>query len=308
MVPTQQRRIILGMLLSAMCLGALLFVSGLSSTLQLGNANIRGFLLIPSLPTPLYVTMALVVLLAVGLALLASFVENRRRPVRPQKKRAPEPVKSFWQSMVGTLAWVALLLIGVVWLMRHGAHLIQLFERIGQEIKAMPGMLTEGTRSLMRQVDSSVAGVALFVTVLVVYGGLALVALWVLCAGRGLPRSERNNPHTRQVRRAVAAGLRELRQHADPRLAIIACYARLEHLLKDYGVPMYPHLTPQEYMGTVLQGLDLPLEAFAGLVELFERARYSLHPLNDAARKTAAAHLETLKTHLELETTLATRI
>ena len=41
-----------------------------------------------------------------------------------------------------------------------------------------------------------------------------------------------------------------------PRLAIIACYARLEYLLEDHGVPAYHHLTPQEYMGTAVRGLD----------------------------------------------------
>ena len=55
-----------------------------------------------------------------------------------------------------------------------------------------------------------------------------------------------------------------------------------------------------------MQGLDLPLEAFAGLVELFEQARYSLHPLDHSARETAIAHLETLKSHLEWGTALAT--
>ena len=76
-----------------------------------------------------------------------------------------------------------------------------------------------------------------------------------------------------EAQRAVAAGLQELRLHTDPRQAIIACYARLEHLLEDYGVPAYGYLTPQEYMGAALHDLDLPTDAFAGLVGLFELAR-----------------------------------
>lgn len=100
----------------------------------------------------------------------------------------------------------------------------------------------------------------------------------------------------------MSAGLRELREHTEPRQAIIACYARLEHLLEDHGLPAYHHLTPQEYMGAALRGLDLPLDTFAGLVGLFELARYSLHPLDDASRTTAIAHLERLTTYLESET------
>ena len=64
-------------------------------------------------------------------------------------------------------------------------------------------------------------------------------------------------------------------------------------------MPAYEHLTPQEYMGFVLRGLDLPLDAFAGLIRLFEVARYSVHPLDDGARAAAAHHLERLTAHLE---------
>jgi hypothetical protein len=60
-------------------------------------------------------------------------------------------------------------------------------------------------------------------------------------------------------------------------------------------------------MGTALRGLDLPIDAFAGLVQLFELARYSLHPLDETARQTAMAHLETIQSHLEWEAALATR-
>jgi hypothetical protein len=59
-------------------------------------------------------------------------------------------------------------------------------------------------------------------------------------------------------------------------------------------------------MGTALQGLDLPVDAFAGLVELFEEARYSLHALDNTARQMAMTHLTALKTHLEREAAVAT--
>jgi hypothetical protein len=254
--------------------------------------------------------MALVVLSGVGLTLLASFVQRRRRPSEPQPQREIESIRAPWQMLLSMLASGVFMVLIMLWLLRHGAHLRQWWERWSQGLGAAPGLLAAGTQSLLRRVDSPVAGYALFVTVLVVYGGLALLGLWVLCEGRErvLMGPEHEDPQTRRVRRAVTAGLQELQQHADPRQAIIACYARLEHLLVDYGVPMYRHLTPQEYMGTVLQGLDLPMEPFAGLVELFEQARYSLHPLDQTARNTAMTYLETLKTHVEWRTALATRV
>lgn len=305
----QRHQAILGMLLAAMGLGVLLYLGGLSVTLQLGDAAIRGFLLVPDLPTPLYLVMLAVVLAGVSLPLLASFMQRRKRTSALQEQRAPEALKTPWQVLLSMITSGATLAIVLWWLIRHGAHLQQWLADWRRGLAEAPGFLAEGTRSLLRQVDSPVAGYALFATVLVVYGALALLGLWVLLAGRDGTAlwSEQDPPNTQQVRRAMTAGLRELQQHRAPRQAIIACYARLEHLLEDHGVPAYRHLTPQEFMSTALQGMNLPIDAFASLVELFEKARYSLHPLNDDAREAAITHLETLKSHLEWEAALATR-
>jgi Domain of unknown function (DUF4129) len=296
-----RRRVIIGLLLGATFLGVLLYLSGLAATLQFGDAGVRGFLLVPALSTPLYVTMLLVMLAGVGLSLLTSILQRRRGPRSPQPPRETEAPKPFWQSAITMLAWLALVGLGLNWLIRHGPEVQAFLERIRGEIGAMREILGSGTQPLVDQVSSPTAGYTLFVMVVVIYGGIALVALWVLFEERGYApgSTPRDDPQVRQIRRAMQAGLRELREHADPRQAIIACYARLEYLLEDHGVPAYHHLTPQEYMGAVLRGLDLPLDAFAGLIRLFELARYSLHPLDDAARAAATSHLERLTSHLE---------
>ncbi|MBI3326162.1 MAG: DUF4129 domain-containing protein [Nitrospinae bacterium] len=300
MRPESRRRMIIGFLLGGMLLAVLLYLSGLASTLQLGDTAGRGFLLVPALPTPLYITMALVVLAGAGLTLLASIL-HRRRPRAPKPPRESEARWSFWQSLVSTLASLTFMGLVLTWLMRHSAEVQAFLMRVRAEIGAIHELLESGARPLVDQVSSPATGYVLFVGVVVVYGGMALLALWVLYEDRGLAHARPPQEHSdvRRVRRAMTAGLRELREHADPRQAIIACYARLEHLLEDHGVPAYDHLTPQEYMGAALRGLDLPLDAFAGLIRLFELARYSLHSLDDAARTTAIAHLERLTAHLE---------
>jgi hypothetical protein len=303
-----RRQVIVGLLLGATLLAVLLYMTGLAATLQLGDAGVRGFLLVPALSTPLYMTMLLVVLAGVGLTLLASILQRRKGPRSPELPRESEAPKPFWQSMLTTLAWLALVGLGLNWLIRHGSEVQQFLERIRTEIGAIRESLGSGSQPLVDQVSSSTAGYALFVTVVVIYGGIALVALWVLFEERGYARaSTPDDPHVRQVRGAMQAGLRELREHTDPRQAIIACYARLEYLLEDHGVPSYRHLTPQEYMGAALRGLDLPLDAFSGLIRLFELARYSLHPLDDVARAAATSHLERLTAHMEGEAIHAPR-
>jgi hypothetical protein len=294
-----------GLLLGAALLGAILYLSGLSATLQLGDVESPGVLLVPDLPTPLYIIMAVVIVLGVGCTLVVSFLQRRRR-LAPDKEKEPEVARSPWQAMVSTLGTLALVLLGLVWLMRHSAEVAQWLEHLRLQV-SMAQELFAGTHALVQQVQSPATGYALFTMVILVYGGLALLGLWILYEGWGRVRFEGtlDDPRPRQVQRAVAAGLQELRTHADPRQAIIACYARLEHLLTDYGIPAYAHLTPQEYMGTALRDVDLPAEAFAGLVALFELARYSLHPIDDTARLTAMAYLEQLQAHLQQDETHA---
>lgn len=309
MASTPQRHITYGILLGAVGLSAFIFVSGLSLTLQLGDANQHGFLLLPALPTPLYIIMGLVALAGVGLTLFASFMQRRKRSSEQPQQRQPEAARTPWQLFLNTLVTCTVLVLAVVWLMRYGVPLFEWLEQWRHDLRTAPELLSEGTKSLLRQVESPITGYTLFITVLLIYGGLAVLALWVLYDGRQptIADSGHEDPRSRRVRRAVTAGLRELQQHSDPRQSIIACYARLEHLLEDHGVPAYDYLTPQEYMGAAMQGVDVPLDAFAGLVGLFEQARYSLHPLDATARNQAIGYLEAIKSHLQWEATLATR-
>jgi hypothetical protein len=307
MTPLRQRQVMPGLLLGAALLGAVLYLSGLSATLQLGDADLQGVLLVPALPTPLYIVMAAVVVLGVGCTILASFRQHRR--LSRDQERESEAVITPWQALLSTLGTLTLVLLGLVWLMRHSAEVSQVLEHLRRQM-SMAQELLGGAPSLVQQVHSPATGYAMFTMVVLIYGGLGLLGLWILYEGWGKTRFQgaADDPRPRQIQRAVAAGLQELRTHTDPRQAIIACYARLEHLLTDYGVPAYEYLTPQEYMGTALQEIDLPTEAFAGLVELFELARYSLHPLDDTARRTAMAYLEQLQAHLQQDDTHAAHV
>src|SRR5918996_6035384 len=102
MDPEARRWVITGLLRGAMFLAVLLYLSGLAATLQFGDAGVRGFLLVPALPTPMYLTMLVVVLAAVGLSLLVSILQRRRGPRSPERHPEPEAPKPFWQSMPTT--------------------------------------------------------------------------------------------------------------------------------------------------------------------------------------------------------------
>ena len=303
--PSRPYRITAGFLLGAAGLSLGLYLSGLAATLRLGDTAAKGFLLVPKLPTPLYIIMAVVVLLCMSITFLNS-VLRRRKPPDDNHLRRTEAIKAPWYARLVTLISMLSVPLMLFWLLRQGSPLREVLQQWRQELAA----LQAGSGPPIFQIDSPIAGYALFLVVLLIYGGIAALGIWVLFEGHFAISdvSERESEDVRRVRRAVAAGLRALHEQDDPRHAIIACYAQLEHLLEDHGMPAYAALTPQEYMGAALRGIDVPEDAFAGLVALFEQARYSLHPLHDADKQAAAAHLETIKAHLEWESAIATRI
>jgi hypothetical protein len=282
-----------------------LYLSGLAATLRLGDTSAKGFLLLPKLPTPLYIIMAVVIFACLSITFLHSFL-RRRKPQDNPHLRQPEAIQAPWYTRLVTLISMLSVPLMLFWLLRQGSPLREVLHQWRQDLAAWQA--SPGPPIL--QIDSPIAGYALFIVVVVIYGGIAALGIWILFDGRfAFPNTaEGETGDVRRVRRAVTAGLRALHDHDDPRHAIIACYAQLEHLLEDHGMPAHATLTPQEFMGVALRGIDIPADAFAGLVALFERARYSLHRLDDADKQAATAHLEAIKSHLEWESAIATRI
>ena len=95
----------------------------------------RGFILIPALPTPLYITMALVALAAVSTTFLNS-LRQRRKPSKSEKQRHQEPLTPSWVAVVSLWAPVVLLIFGVIWLVRYGSRL---WERLKQGLDLATG-------------------------------------------------------------------------------------------------------------------------------------------------------------------------
>ena len=97
MTPIRQRQVTPRLLLGAALLGVVLYLSGLSATLQLSDADLPGVLLIPALPTPLYIIMAVVVLSGVSVILLVSLRQRRRRASLEAQRRV-QTIRTPWQA------------------------------------------------------------------------------------------------------------------------------------------------------------------------------------------------------------------
>ncbi|HEY7429622.1 MAG TPA: DUF4129 domain-containing protein [Streptosporangiaceae bacterium] len=98
---------------------------------------------------------------------------------------------------------------------------------------------------------------------------------------------------------ALAAGERPLREDADPRAAIVHCYAAMEESLAAAGTPPARADTPAEVLDRASRGGLLRSAAASTLTGLFRQARYSTHPITEADRAAAQHALGRLQADLE---------
>ena len=108
-------------------------------------------------------------------------------------------------------------------------------------------------------------------------------------------------PDPEPLAEAVAAGEQALRAEADPRTAIISCYAAMERSLADAGSPAEAADTPAEVLARATAGGLIRSTSASTLTGLFRRARYSSHPMTEADRETALGALAEVRADLGVE-------
>jgi Domain of unknown function (DUF4129) len=100
------------------------------------------------------------------------------------------------------------------------------------------------------------------------------------------------------VAETLADTLDDLRSEPDPRRAVIAAYARLEQALASSGLPPRPAETPEEYVVRILDRLAVDRGPVRALTDLFETAKFSQHPVDEAMREQAIAALTRIRDQL----------
>jgi Domain of unknown function (DUF4129) len=101
--------------------------------------------------------------------------------------------------------------------------------------------------------------------------------------------SPRPAPRSESLVRAAELGLAEIGDlNREPREAIIACYAAMEHELANVpGAAPQDFDTPTEVLVRAVEHRALHADNAAQLVSLFEEARFSPHVMNEGHREVA---------------------
>jgi hypothetical protein len=277
------------------------FVIGLAAVIRMATPeSVSGDTMTGAIRLPQALTATIATLFALAaLVVLVDLVRravSRRREEDDEAALGPEPPRiPAWLRTLTQILTLAYF-VAVAYLLWRGA--IPLVDMLAQrgagaalgDPAAPPG---PGAPPIVTWTFGALA-------LAVALGALAL-ALWLAFGERvgawwqGTPPEEPPEP----LAAAVEESLDDLRAESDPRRAIIRCYARFERVASDVGVARHPWLTPMEFMREALGRLPVPRAAVPVLTGLFERARFSHHPLGAPERDRALAALDEIRMAIE---------
>ena len=170
----------------------------------------------------------------------------------------------------------------------HSQALRNRAERVGTHAPRQPRPADRG-----RDAGNGAAALAAGVAAGIV--GLAAVGLVAARRRRALPGLD--------AREALAEGAREAIEEiaipADPRAAVLAAYARMEAALARAGLGRRASEAPREYLARFEAALGVDPRPAERLTALFERARFSPHPIGEPLRAQALDALKALRAELE---------
>ncbi len=131
--------------------------------------------------------------------------------------------------------------------------------------------------------------------------GAAAVAGVVLVVRRRLGRARDRRSRTavpRGLPAVIEESLAELQRESDPRRAVIRAYVGMERALARHGLGRRPFEAPQEYLVRALGAIRVSRPAGERLTGLFQRARFSEHPIAAQMKRDAITALVAVRDEL----------
>jgi hypothetical protein len=131
--------------------------------------------------------------------------------------------------------------------------------------------------------------------------GLAGVLLTVLLRRhrrRLEVEAESASPEREELLAAIETSLDELEEDHDPRKAVIGAYVSMERALSRHGLARRPSEAPLEYLARWTSAVRVSRSPAEALTRLYERARFSLHLIDEDMKQEATAALLKLRDDL----------
>lgn len=252
------------------------------------TTNLDGSVVLTAIEVVGYVAAAigLVVFVPVVIVLRA-----RRRNLRANRLAAWRDDVPWWARIAGFAFALAILAVQI-------ALLSRLAELLGIAGPWSGDSLVDPTSGLdpngfPRERDTSSLLIALVVVIALAALAAALAIRWRL-SDVALPDEADNRRGTSE--QAVELGLDVLRREPDPRRAIIAAYAAMEHAMARAGLRRQPWESPLEYLRRMLAAAMADAEDVRTLTRLFEVAKFSQHGIDEAMRSRAISALDRIRT------------
>jgi len=240
----------------------------------------------------------LAILLAAGegIAVVAFIIvlamARPERKKNPDTDEPPRPPFPWWAKTLAVLVAVAVMI----------TPFVVLFSKKNRKAITAPGQLTRpgvaptGLAGRLANPHPSpwpiITGMVIAVAVVVA------MTVWSR-RRRHADRSRAPSPRLARLLGSLAAGHAALSSSADPRAAIIACYAAMERGFAAAGSAPADADTPAEVLARAADAGIIRSSSPEVLTGLFRRARYSAEPMTSADSGAAASALAQMREDLE---------
>lgn len=240
-------------------------------------------IVIPQLPIAFYVLLA--ALLAMGIvASISVGFERKERPRRGQGLR-----------------FLAILLVAVaLWAVFPPIQegLSRLIDAIdfnggGGDASTSNGD-ADGASQTLANDRSEALGAVLTILLAVIVLGFGAALFWMFSS----QRTPEENADAIPLREAMDAGRTGLESIADPREAVIACYAQMRRVAVSAGTQLDDSDTPVETLARLLRRHRVSKSSSTRLTELFQKARFSPHQIDESMRREALEALEEVRAEI----------
>jgi hypothetical protein len=232
----------------------------------------------------------------IGIAgLLAAAILYRTNALRARtaesKKKRPPPMP-WWAQLLGLSAVVAVVVGQCAIILSYVLDVLgRLRSRQGGGSGGILDALALAPRLAAGDATSLIIAVAIFLGLLVL---LVLVAIrWRMLDRRFATDGPQDFRSAGAL--AVDVSLEALRREPDPRRAVIAAYAAMERALSGAGLGRRRSEAPLEYLRRVLTDQTGAPDEVRTVTDLFQVAKFSQHPVDEAMRAGAIDALERIR-------------